>query len=721
MQLLSPSLVYISISILLIRSAESLQLGVGRADVTGPSADVPFMGYAKMEQKGVGIHLRLFSRAFVIDDGERRFVFVSVDSGMIGYNIRAEVLQLLDRKYGLGELYSEDNVLVSGTHTHSAPGGFLMDFLFDLNSLGFVPDTFNAMVRGIALSISRAHNNLQEGRLFVSKGELLDANINRSPTAYLQNPEEERMRYEHDVDKGMVQLQFISAEDRPLGVINWFAVHPTSMNNTNRLVSSDNVGLACILMEQKMNPGQLIGKGKFVAAFASTNLGDVSPNIKGPKCLLTGVDCDIDTSACPKQGDSCVASGPGRDMFESTRLIAERMYRKALELFENRQEEVVGKLDYVHRYIKVPEETAEYRNPVSGNVTQVRGCLPAMGYSFAAGTTDGPGAFTFKQGTTNPENPLWNVVTNILATPTPDLIACQKPKPILLATGLMNVPHQWQPNTVSTQMVRIGHLVLVGVPGELTTMAGRRLRRALQDELGLLMESDVIIAGLANTYADYVTTPEEYQIQRYEGASTIYGPHTLTIYISQYLKMAQHLAGTKPLENSSVVPENIKSKVLSLLPNVFYDSPPYNRKFGDCIKQPPSTVLVNDKVSVKFIAGHPRNNLFHEKSYLTVERLSPSESGNSTWKIVATDANWDTKFLWHRKSVLLGTGEVEIKWRITEAYPEGQYRIRHFGTGKNILNGGLINYVGKTKTFNVRSRGAKRSTIRRKRFYSNIF
>jgi Neutral/alkaline non-lysosomal ceramidase. len=62
-----------------------------------------------------------------------------------------QVLQLLDRKYGLGEFYSEDNVLVSGTHTHSAPGGFLMDFLFDLNSLGFVPDTFNAMVRGIAL------------------------------------------------------------------------------------------------------------------------------------------------------------------------------------------------------------------------------------------------------------------------------------------------------------------------------------------------------------------------------------------------------------------------------------------------------------------------------------------------------------------------------------------------------------------------------------------
>ena len=44
---------------------------------------------------------------------------------------------------------------------------------------------------------------------------------------------------------------------------------------------------------------------------------------------------------------------------------------------------------------------------------QVQGCLPAMGYSFAAGTTDGPGTFTFRQGMKT-ENPLWNVVRNFL-------------------------------------------------------------------------------------------------------------------------------------------------------------------------------------------------------------------------------------------------------------------------------------------------------------------
>lgn len=49
------------------------------------------MGYAKMDQKGTGLHLRTFSRAFIVDDGEQRFVFVSVDSAMVGHDVRAAV------------------------------------------------------------------------------------------------------------------------------------------------------------------------------------------------------------------------------------------------------------------------------------------------------------------------------------------------------------------------------------------------------------------------------------------------------------------------------------------------------------------------------------------------------------------------------------------------------------------------------------------------------
>ena len=50
----------------------------------------------------------------------------------------------------------------------------------------------------------------------------------------------------------------------------------------------------------------------------------------------------------------------------------------------------------------------------------------------------------------------------------------------------------------------------------------------------------VVIAGLSNTYSSYVATREEYQAQRYEGSSTIFGPHTLDAYI-QVLSLLEGL------------------------------------------------------------------------------------------------------------------------------------------------------------------------------------
>jgi neutral ceramidase len=54
------------------------------------------MGYAKLGQKGTGIHLRQFSRAFIIDDGQHRLVFVSVDCAMIGNGLRKEVSEVMN-------------------------------------------------------------------------------------------------------------------------------------------------------------------------------------------------------------------------------------------------------------------------------------------------------------------------------------------------------------------------------------------------------------------------------------------------------------------------------------------------------------------------------------------------------------------------------------------------------------------------------------------------
>ena len=43
-------------------------------------------------------------------------------------------------------------------------------------------------------SIRLAHNNLQRGNILVNYGDLLDGNVNRSPSAYENNPASERSR-----------------------------------------------------------------------------------------------------------------------------------------------------------------------------------------------------------------------------------------------------------------------------------------------------------------------------------------------------------------------------------------------------------------------------------------------------------------------------------------------------------------------------------------------
>lgn len=84
-------------------------------------------------------------------------------------------------------------------------------------------------------------------------GEILDAGVNRSPSAYLNNPAAERAKYKYDVDKGMTLLKFVDDQWGPVGSFNWFATHGTSMSRTNELISGDNKGTAARLMEDWFN------------------------------------------------------------------------------------------------------------------------------------------------------------------------------------------------------------------------------------------------------------------------------------------------------------------------------------------------------------------------------------------------------------------------------------------------------------------------------------
>lgn len=80
----------------------------------------------------------------------------------------------------------------------------------------------------------------------------------------------------------------------------------------------------------------------------------------------------------------------------------------------------------------------------------------------------------------------------------------------------MSFPYEWQPTIVPIQLAMWGSdLAVAAVPGEFTTMSGRRMRKTVSQairEAGGAANTDVIIAGLSNLYSDYITTPEEYQV-----------------------------------------------------------------------------------------------------------------------------------------------------------------------------------------------------------------
>jgi neutral ceramidase len=66
-------------------------------------------------------------------------------------------LQVLERlKNTFGDLYTERNLMISSTHTHSAPGGYMHNLLFDMSVLGFVRQSFMALMAGIVtVSVAR--------------------------------------------------------------------------------------------------------------------------------------------------------------------------------------------------------------------------------------------------------------------------------------------------------------------------------------------------------------------------------------------------------------------------------------------------------------------------------------------------------------------------------------------------------------------------------------
>ncbi|KAH9875666.1 hypothetical protein IAQ61_003130 [Plenodomus lingam] len=672
----------------------SYLVGVGKADITGPVVELNMMGYANSSQIGTGLRQRIYSRAFIMgnpSESSERVVYLVLDTSSGDTAIRNGILEGLQALGPEYSVYTKDNVAVTGTHSHAGPGAWLNYLLPQITSLGFDKQSYEAIVAGSILSIQRAHQGLELGTVSVGSTRIADANINRSLFAYLANPPSERDRYPDDVDKTMTLLKLARASDgKNIGVLNWFAVHGTSLLGNQTLIAGDNKGVAAYLLEQDVaaNADATNAAEGFVAGFSQSTVGDTTPNVQGAWCEDgSNTQCRLNDSTCGGRSQDCHGRGPFFGLNDggakSCYEIGKRQFDGAKSILSSSSfTSLSGKVRSFHTFVDFSNFTFTLSN---GSV--VHTCPAAMGNSFAAGTTDGPGAFDFVQNDPGaPSNPFWNIVGSLIAPPSPAQKKCQYPKPVLLNVGEANTPYPWSPNIVDIQVLRVGQLVIIVSPGEATTMSGRRWREAVYNAVkssDIASEPIVVIGGPANTYTHYITTEEEYSIQRYEGASTLYGQHTLNAYINATLGLLPYISDTVPgpVPAGPSPPDN-REKSISLITGVVYDGAGIGRSFGQVIKDVSPTYPRGALVTASFVGANPRNNLRLEGTFAAVER----QNSDGSWTQMRTDADWELVFHWKRVNGLLGTSEALIEWDSAGlgGAEAGTYRLRYYGDSRAV-------------------------------------
>lgn len=186
-------------------------------------------------------------------------------------------------------------------------------------------------------------------------------------------------------------------------MLNWFPTHGTSMYINNTLISGDNKGYAAIRFEKYLrNNNNGPTDRTIVTGFSQANVGDVSPRTLGPVCQDTGLPCRYEDSTCDGKAQQCYGRGPAyrEGDIESCRIVGERQFVAAKKIYEDilngGGEPVVGSIvKGIHTFVDFGREGG-YKFKDSKGV-QRRTCKAALGFSFAGGTTDGPGHFDFTQ------------------------------------------------------------------------------------------------------------------------------------------------------------------------------------------------------------------------------------------------------------------------------------------------------------------------------------
>jgi hypothetical protein len=385
-------------------------------------------------------------------------------------------------------------VIVSASHTHSAPAGYFNYPAFntvaptDTTPTDFElaepadPQLYSFLVRRLAAAIRRADRDQGPAAAGWGSTRLPGVTVNRSIEAHLADHGIERefgqggpgldpLGLLHTIDPTVNVLRvdkLLGGRRVPVGIWSTFADHGTVVKPTFSYYNADHHGAASRLAERAIRRRGAVPRDQMVVnAYGNSDEGDMTAGIRN--------------------------SGPA-DAFAVGRREARAMLRAWRRARGNLSRRSALGLRWT-RSCFCGRDTAA--GPVDERAV--------VGLPFLTGSEENRGPLYDETGV-----PFEGHRQPVSSGPQGRKIG------VISDTGQF-------PTAVPLTALRIADRAIVTVPGEMTSGMGRHLRAGLLAAAGGSGIRRIVISGLANDFIQYVTTPDEYDRQHYEGGSTLFG------------------------------------------------------------------------------------------------------------------------------------------------------------------------------------------------------
>ncbi len=490
---------------------DGLRVGVGRADITPPTGYFT-MGNVRSDARATGQHTRLQARAIVLARGEQKVALVVTDLCCVAGGLLTEAAKRL-RGTGI----DESTMVVSGTHTHSAPGQYFPFAAYDVTlpnlhtatafSVQPDPQLYGFLARRIATAIARADADLAPGAAAWGHAEIpVGLTENRSIEAHLANFGIDRELGEGSASESPhgrastidPDLEVLRVDKRiggrlvPVGMWSTFANHGTvNLGSRASNYNGDHLGAAMLVTEEALRAAGAVPAGQdVVTAFSNADEGDTSSALDRTGPAAAEYVGRVEAAAMMRAW-----ADAGRHLSRAPTLDL----RWTRFCFCGQQTEA-GRVD----------DKAVPGLPLLSGSDEHRGQLHEhTGVVF--------------EGHRLPAE----------AGPQGNKIQLE-PQGVPIPTG------------APLALVRVGDGVIASNPGEVTVEVGRRLKEAVLESLAGAGVRSVAISGLANEYQGYFTTPEEYAWQAYEGGQTNFGKYSANLLVEETSRLARSMGEGRP-------------------------------------------------------------------------------------------------------------------------------------------------------------------------------